>query len=225
MRVGLTWGRAVELLSHQRQNILAYYPVCWLPWAMDTSRADHLPIGSAGLIATAVVERAAQRVGGIVYPTLWHHDTVETGVFQRVMMAWLTMVADQGCQVAVVTGLPGTVAEDLALIEAAEMALCQHRLLALAVSPLELVDGTMHDRGALWETSLMLALRPDLVDLTRVVGEYEQDVRNVASASLGQQSLMLAGERLAGAVRDLLEHRNTAALAALYQQRRERYRQ
>jgi len=225
VRVGLTWGRAVELLPHQRQHILAHNPVCWLPWAMDTSRADHLPIGSAGLIATAVVERAAQRVGGIVYPTLWHHNAVETGVFQRVMTAWLTMVADQGCQVAVITGLAGTVAEDLALIEAAEMALCQHQLLALAVSPLELVDGTMHDRGALWETSLMLALRPDLVDLTRVGGEHEQAVRNVASSSLGQQTLMLAGERLAGAVRDLLEYRNTAALAVLYQQRRERYRQ
>jgi len=81
----------------------------------------------------------------------------------------------------------------------------------------------MQDHGALWETSLMLAIRPDLVDVNQIADHDGQDVRHVASPSLGQQALHLAGERLAVAVRDLLERRDTSVIAALYQQRRVRY--
>lgn len=223
MSAAPVWGRAIELLVYQQQQIAAGTPVCWLPWATYATYGNHLPLGTAGFITTAIVERAAQRVGGVVYPVLWRDRDLDINLFRQMLTARLAMVAGQGFQIAVVVGLPETATDDLAVMEVAESAQHQHRLLVLAVSPFELVDEKMQDHGALWETSLMLAIRPDLVDVNQIADHDGQDVRHVASPSLGQQALHLAGERLAIAVRDLLERRDTSVIAALYQQRRVRY--
>ncbi len=217
------WGRAIELLVCQQQQIAARTPVCWLPWATYATYGNHLPFGTPGFITTAIVERAAQRVGGVVYPVLWRDRDLDINLFRQMLTARLAMVAGQEFQIAVVVGLPETATDDLAVMEVAESAQHQHRLVVLAVSPFELVDEKMQDHGALWETSLMLAIRPDLVDVNQIADHDGQDVRHVASPSLGQQALHLAGERLAIAVRDLLERRDTSVIAALYQQRRVRY--
>lgn len=223
MSAAPVWGRAIELLVYQQQQIAAGTPVCWLPWATYATYGNHLPFGTPGFITTAIVERAAQRVGGVVYPVLWRDRDLDINLFRQMLTARLAMVAGQGFQIAVVVGLPETATDDLAVMEVAESAQHQHRLLVLAVSPFELVDEKMQDHGALWETSLMLAIRPDLVDVNQIADHDGQDVRHVASPSLGQQALHLAGERLAIAVRDLLERRDTSVIAALYQQRRVRY--
>ncbi len=223
MSAAPVWGRAIELLVCQQQQIAAGTPVCWLPWATYATYGNHLPLGTPGFITTAIVERAAQRVGGVVYPVLWRDRDLDINLFRQMLTARLAVVAGQGFQIAVVVGLPETATDDLAVMEVAESAQHQHRLLVLAVSPFELVDEKMQDRGALWETSLMLAIRPDLVDVNQIADHDGQDVRHVASPSLGQQALHLAGERLAIAVRDLLERRDTSVIAALYQQRRVRY--
>ncbi len=217
------WGRAIELSSLRKQQIVARTPVSWIPWAIYREYGTHLPAGTAGLITMAVVERAAQRVGGVVYPVLWFDHDFDINLFRQMLAARLTTVAGQSFQIAVIVGLSENVTDDLAVIEVAESAQRQHRILVLAVSPFELVDEQMQDRGAIWETSLMLAIRPDLVDVNQIADHDGQDVRHVASSSLGQQALHLAGERLAIAVRDLLERRDAAVIAALYQQRRVRY--
>jgi creatinine amidohydrolase len=124
-------------------------------------------------------------------------------------------------------------AHELAMIEAAERAMRKSGLLALAVPPLALVDEAMLDHAALWETSLALALRPDLVRLDMLgreplqvesSGVIGRDPRNTASASLGTSALNLAVERLAKAVSELLASDDPAPLYALYTERRERYR-
>ncbi|MDN5271314.1 creatininase family protein [Chloroflexus sp. MS-CIW-1] len=217
------WGRATELLFAQQQQIVTRTPVCWLPWATYTTYGNHLPFGTPGFITTAIVERAAQRVGGVVYPVLWRDLDLDINLFRQMLTARLTTVAGQAFQIAVVVGRSENTTDDLSIIEVAESAQHQHRILVLAVSPFELVDEQMQDHGAIWETSLMLAIRPDLVDVNQIVDHDGQDVRHVASPSLGQQALHLAGERLAVAVRDLLERRDTSVIAALYQQRRVRY--
>jgi creatinine amidohydrolase len=118
------------------------------------------------------------------------------------------------------------------MIDAAERAIDRHGLLTLAVPPLALVDESMLDHSALWETSLAMALRPDLVRLdalghgplslktSAVIG---RDPRHTASASIGTSALGLAAERLATAVSELLDSNDPAPLRALYTQRRARY--
>ncbi len=217
------WGRCIELLPGQQQQIIAHHPICWLPWATLTPHGPHLARGVAALIAEAVATGAARRVGGVVYPLLWHERPADDPLFQQWLAAQLISLAAQGFQMAVVIGLPESATADLALIETAEMVMAQHHLLTLAIAPFELVDSTMHDQGALWETSLLEAIRPDLVDRSQPVLNDRRDVRDVASPSLGQQALTLASEQLAKAVQVVHSHQNTAAVAALYQQRRARY--
>lgn len=216
------WGCCVDLLPARQQQLIAKHPVCWLPWATLEARGSHLPRGGAGFIAEAVAEGAARRVGGVLYPILWWDDAADVALFRQMLAARLASVAAQGFQAAVVIGFAETTAIDLALIETAEAALAQHQLLTLAISPLELVDETMQDHGALWETSLLLALHPELVDFGQLAPTGGSNVRDVASPSLGQHALALAIERLATAVYDVYKRRNVAAIAALYQQRRAR---
>lgn len=217
------WGRCTALRPAQYQQIIAKHAICWLPWATLESRGVHLPRGAAGLIAEAVVEGAARRAGGVLYPLIWRDSDTDLNLFRQTLIARLATIAAQGFQIAVVVGIVDSIATDLALIETAEAAFAQHHLLTLAVSPLELVDETMHDHGALWETSLVLALHPEWVDLNQLTSDEAQEVRHVASPSLGHHALTLASERLATAVQDIYSRRNAAAITALYQQRRARY--
>lgn len=223
MSAAQAWGRCVDVLPAQQQQLIAKQPICWLPWATLEPRGSHLPCGVAGYIAEAVAEGAARRVGGILYPLLWWDSNDNVELFRQLVTARLAAVAAQGFQVAIVIGLPETTMIDLALIEAAEAAWSQHQLLTLAISPLELVDETMQDRGALWETSLLLAIHPELVDLSQFAPNDGRNVRDVASASLGNHALTLAIDRLTKAVQDVHTRRNVAAITALYQQRRARY--
>ncbi len=222
-QVSPRWAKAVELTPARQAQVLAAHPVCWQAWASLTAPVPHLPVGARGLIAEAVAERSAHRVGGLIYPLLWRDEQCDLAGFRQQLLARLAWAASQQCALAVIVGLPTTPADDLALIEIAETVMRQSNLLILALSPLELVDATMHDQGGLWETSMTLALRPDLVDLNDIAASMAQNVRDVASPSLGQQALTLASERLSVAARDLLAHRNVTALTALYQQRRLRY--
>lgn len=217
------WGRYTELLPIQQQQLVQKHPIAWLPWATLVARGLHLAQGAAGWIAEAVTERAIRHVGGVLYPVLWRDPGLEIPLFRQLLTARLQSIADQGFQIAVVVGFPDNAEVDLMLMETAEAMLRQHHLLTLAVSPLELVDTTMQDRGALWETSLLLAIRPTLVNLHQLDTNDERNVRDLASPSLGQQVLVLAGERLATAVHDLYTRQNVAAVTALYQQRRVQY--
>jgi len=69
------------------------------------------------------------------------------------------------------------------------------------------------DHAAAWETSLMLALRPDLVDLSRLpgsglpealIGVHGRDPRKFASAEYGQRGVEAIVRRIGEKVREML---------------------
>jgi creatinine amidohydrolase len=116
-------------------------------------------------------------------------------------------------------------------MDAAEYAISAHGLLVLAVPPLALVDEEMLDHAAHWETALLLALRPRLVDLdalapgplhpasSAVLGE---DPRR-ATPTQGEAALSLATDRIAASVAALLNHGGADVLRELYARRRAGY--
>ncbi|HUT74214.1 MAG TPA: creatininase family protein [Armatimonadota bacterium] len=87
---------------------------------------------------------------------------------------------------------------------------------AWACTGYELVRDEIPDAGdhaAAWETSLMLALRPDLVDLSRLpagddpkdlIGVVGRDPRKFASAEYGRQGVEAIVRRVGEKVRELL---------------------
>ncbi len=240
-RLPAAWGRYSELDSHTLADIRAAAPIAYLPWGALEWHGPHLPFGVDGIIAEAVAERTVQRTGGVLLPTSWWptaalptHDTlaVRVATLQLLLNDLFEALATAGWLVLVIINGHYTQGHELVLLHAAERAL-EHGLRVLPLPPMLLIDETMLDHAALWETSLMLALRPDLVHLdvlgTRPLapdysGVVGQDPRGTASAAMGRQALNMAVQFIARAVEGILaETTTTETLTAFYAQRHDFY--
>lgn len=235
------WGRYTELRPEALTAIRTAAPVAYLPWGALEWHGPHLPFGVDGFIAEVVAERTARRTGGVLLPTTWwpittipHSDSlsVRSEVIRALWDDIFAGMARAGWKVAVLLSGHYAHGHELALMDAAETAIRKHGLLALGLPPLALVDEEMLDHAALWESSQMLALRPDLVTMEslaagplkpQVSAVLGRDPRGHASASLGDRALTLAVERIVKAVEQLLADGNPAPLYALYERRRAHY--
>ncbi|NWF82007.1 MAG: creatininase family protein [Chloroflexi bacterium] len=242
MSTTAAWGRYTEVRPPALEAIRAITPVAYLPWGGLSWHGPHLPLGLDTIVAEATAERAIRRTGGVLLPPLtWplatphHRDSLglSAATLRALLADSLAALAQGGWRVAVLISGHYSPGHELLLIEAAEAAISRHGLLTLAIPPLALVDEEMLDHAALWESSVLLALRPDLVDLnalgagpldpssSAVVG---RDPRETASPSLGLSVLSIAIERICSAVEALLATGDPAPLQTLYERRRERYR-
>lgn len=235
------WGHYAELRPAELAAIRARTPVAYLPWGGGSWHGPHLPHGLDTIVAEAVAERCVRRTGGVLLPaTCWplgpapHAGSLglRVATMRALLDDALAALAADGWRAAVLVSGHSSPGSDLVLIQAARAAIANHGLLALAVPPLALVDDEMLDHAGLWECSLLLALRPELLDLAALgegplspaeSGVVGRDPRHTASASIGVSALNLAVERLVLAVRDLLERGDPAPLHALYAQRLERH--
>ena len=235
------WGRYVELRPDTLAAIIDETPVAYVPWGALEWHGPHLPFGVDGFTAEALCERVARRTGGVILPTTWWSMTTlphrfSLSVHSDVMeLLWDSIFAELtriGCRVVVLISGHYAQGHELVLIDAAEHAIAKYNLSVLAVPPLALVDETMLDHAALWETALMLALRPRMVDIdalgkgplkpatSAVLG---QDPRR-ATPTQGESALLLATERLVADVNLLLKQDRPRILQELYTRRRAVYR-
>ncbi|HBY96748.1 MAG TPA: hypothetical protein DEP84_22845, partial [Chloroflexi bacterium] len=170
-------GRYTELLPAELEAILAETLLAVIPWGALEFHGPHLPLGLDGLVAEAFAARLVERTGGILFPATWwavttlpHQFSVQlpSEVIRTLFDALLTQLAEIGFQrIALISGHYAH-PHELLLIEAAEGALTRG-LLVLAAPPLALLgDPALLDHAARWETSQLLALRPDLVRLERL---------------------------------------------------------
>ncbi len=235
----LNWGYYVELRPEQLAAIRKVAPILYLPCGSLAWHGSHLPLGTDTLTVEAIGEQVVRRTGGVLLPTFWlaisataRNDmlAVQQATGQQMWNDMFDNLALMGWRVIVVLNGLTTYEQETILMQAAERAMQQHSLLVLAVPPLVLVDPSLMDQGALWESSLLLSVRPSLVHL-HALGDDDQalernavqgrDPRGAASPSLGDTVMRMAAERLSTAVLDLLKHNDPAPLFALYQQRRE----
>lgn len=236
------WGKYTELRPDALAAIRAAIPVAYLPWGALEWHGPHLPLGLDGLVAETVAERTVRRTGGVLLPTTWWpvatlpHTTslsVRSDIVCQLWEGIFSGLSQAGWQIIVLISGHYTPGHELALMEVAQQAMKTHPgLLVLALPPLALVDEEMLDHGALWQTSLLLALRANLVDLDLLgtgalhpadSGVLGRDPRGLASASLGHTTLELAVERITNAVEQLRREGTTASLRAFYERRRTRY--
>jgi len=241
MTNALPWGHYAELRPAELAAIRERAPVAYLPWGGLSWHGPHLPLGLDTLLAEAVAERCARRTGGVLLPAVcWplgpapHPDSLglRATTLRALLSDALAALAAGGWRAAVLVSGHYSPGSDLLMIQAARSAIADYGLLVLAVPPLGLVDDEMLDHAALWESSVLLALRPDLVELAALgdgplhpatSGVVGRDPRHTASASIGLSTLNLAVERIVTAVRELVERRDPAPLHALYAQRLEHH--
>lgn len=239
------WGRYAELHPDELAAILAAAPAAYVPWGALEWHGPHLPLGLDGLVAENVATRAAALSGGVILPTTWwaittlphaHSITAPPDVVVSLWRNTFHALAGVGFRViALITGHYAQ-AHDYLLMQAADEAMRETGALIITAPELAVLDGPPRlDHAALWETSSLLAIRPDLVRLDRLdaaapsgdanLARYAVlggDPRLAATPALGETTLSEAAIAWAGWVRDLLADPDAARVQAFHARRRAR---
>ena len=191
----------LDLLPHEFRARLSARPVAYLPLGTLEWHGEHAPLGSDALISAGLFERAARRFGGVVLPPLFlgpdrsrpepggrtlvgmdYADVttpprqldgsaywVSRGLFLQLCEAVLVQAARAGFTVVVADGHGPS---RRAWGENADA--WEQQLGVKLVSVWRDLRDTWRsqmDHAARNETSLVMALRPDLVDLTRLAAD------------------------------------------------------
>ncbi len=206
--------RLEELLPAELEQRIAEKPAAIVPFGTLEWHSYHLPVGLDSIKANLLCERLAEEsgavlvpsthwaVGGVPFPYTMGFDlglieTLAGQVFRQLgMFGFRTIVALTGH-----FGLEHT----LALKRSALQTMRQTTLTIFAGGEFEAVTdlGYHGDHAAKWETSLLMALRPELVQLNRVDasqpldGIIGEDPRQNASPVLGKEMADLIVARLA----------------------------
>ncbi len=219
--------RYEEMLPHQIEEALRSKPIAYLPWGALEWHGRHLAIGNDALKAHALCLGAAQRSGGVVLPPVWcgfhtmalagftHTLEFSEDLVRQLAAEYLTQLDKNGFKViVVVTGHYGA-AHVKALKEVAERVGQRTRAKIWVLPEYELTKediGYRGDHAGKWETSLLMHLRPELVDMSqqpadpqaKLEGVGGEDPRFHASAELGRTTAQAIEERLASGALQLL---------------------
>jgi creatinine amidohydrolase len=204
---------------------LAEKPALVLALGTIEWHSHHLPLGLDLLKAQAIAERAAERADAVLAPPAWwaaggvpqpYTLRLPSAVTEPVLTAVLRGLADMGFRaIALVNGHYGL--ENSIAVRRAALAVESATVFPLADYELLTDLGATGDHAGVWETALLMPVRPELVhlehegDLPGVIGE---DPRGRATRELGEQGLATAAERVAAAVeRALSEPRGPYAEA------------
>jgi len=221
--------RYEEMLPHELEEALARFPVAYVPVGSLEWHGRHLPLGNDTLKAYGILLRTAGRYGGVVVPpTYWGHmahwkpgchpglpSEVVDGLFTAIFRGLVTV----GFKVVIgVTGhdVPEQVAS---LRKAVEAISADGSAAGFAMMEGDLYDlpGDEMDHAAHWETSILMALRPDLVEMERISGEdltteegsreagiYGRDPRTDASVELGERIVSRIADNIGRKAQELL---------------------
>ena len=174
--------RAELMLPWQLRAAMAARPVIYLPLGTIEWHCEHLPVGLDALTAHGLCIGAARQDGGVVSPPLYYGTGGGHGAYpwtimmpsEREIAAQLIRtferLEDFGCQLAVL--FSGHFADtQLAMIDhlAAEWNAKRRPLtvFATAVNRIEGLD-IPPDHAGVFETTLLYALHPELVQLGRL---------------------------------------------------------
>lgn len=225
--------RYTELMPEEFEAVMRDTPVAYLPWGALEWHGYHMPMGVDGMKAEAILQRVADKTGGVVLPAVWcGYDTLaieKNGAFpftlefkrdtiKQLLTDYLEQLSDVGFKLIVVLtshyGPPHTAA----LIEAANLFTIWEterdtRVWVIPENELGLHEGYRGDHAAKWETTIMMHLRPDLVKMERLSDETAgakggilgEDPRGVASAELGEHIVGVIVDRLAERVQRYLK--------------------
>ncbi|MEN9935629.1 MAG: hypothetical protein RLZZ387_2208 [Chloroflexota bacterium] len=224
-----------ELRAHLERCPVAYLPLGTLEW-----HGEHNPLGADALISAGLFERAARAFGGVVLPPLFlgpdrtrlerdgtqlqgmDYDRVTTpprqldgscywvpeGLFLLILEGIVAQVARAGFRVLVADGHGPS---RLALGRAASGWEAQYGIRIVSVAR-DFAEGwrSQMDHAALNETSLLLALRPELVELGRLPADRTiwpqgvggDDPRD-ATAAHGEACIVASLALLGARLRDL----------------------
>jgi creatinine amidohydrolase len=210
-----------ELTPTALAERLADTPVLVLPFGTIEWHSHHLPLGVDGLVAEDLSAAIADgchavlaptsywAVGGVPFP---YTLTLPIDVIEPLLVAVFEQFADMGFRVIVAfTGHFG-LDQTLAVKRAASVVMRRSPVTIAALTPYDLVSEVYQgDHAGPGETSLMMAMRPELVDLAAVAadqplpGVIGDDPRGRATGERGEALRDLIIERTVAVVSRLLD--------------------
>lgn len=227
-----------EMLPHELEAVLKTAPVAYVPLGTFEHHGAHMPIGNDSIKAHALCKLVAEQTGGVVLPALYYGTGGGHLNFQWTIMAeerpvrellalTFRKLAANGFKVIVgLTGhYPGEQTDMLKGV-AAEVEAELDGVRIIGIPEYELYTPPVGDHAAKWETSLLMVLRPDLVEMHRLgekpeePGEHKfhnddpsdplyaiagEDPRHFASEELGRRAMDEIVARLTEQVREALQ--------------------
>jgi creatinine amidohydrolase len=216
-------SRLARLSSPAAEARLHAASIAYVPLGSLEYHGPHLPLGVDMITAEGVCLAAADRSGGVVLPPIYLAngclDLPHTLDFDPALVeAWTRAVVAQlrrrGVRVVVLlTGhgpldlihLLKRVARDTSLPDFPVYGLCWLELNAARLTEPQTGEPTVIDHASTIETSWMLALAPDLVDLeqlppdptTPTLGVYGANPRFTASPRIGREQVDACADLLA----------------------------
>ncbi len=234
--------RYTDLRPHELTHRLEHFPVALAPWGALEWHGPHLPFGLDGLVAEAFGEQLAEKSGAVLLPTTYlpitalpHPQSIpfRTDVVRGSWEDLLLGLGTAGFRLVCLISGHYAQGHEIVLAEVAEQVTRDQGLLVLAGTPLALLeDPDLLDHAGLWETSQLLASRPDLVDLKALPPESDLLARDVAvlgpdprsaTEAKGHEILGQALEAWSGWIERLLAEDDPQPLFDLYAERRSSY--
>ena len=178
----MTEVRAERMLPWEIREAMAARPLVYIPLGTIEWHCEHLPVGLDALTALGVCVLAARKDGGLVLPALHYGTGGGHGNYPWTIMMGseaeisasldktLARLEDFGCKLAVL--FSGHFADtQLVMIDriAAEWNAAKHRLRVFSTA-VNRIEGLAiaPDHAGVFETTLLYALHPDLVQLGRL---------------------------------------------------------
>jgi creatinine amidohydrolase len=195
--------------SELRQTVERGCRLAVIPFGSVEHQGGHLPLGSDALLADVVGETVAARLDAVLAPTVRvgyaeHHASgmgtlsVPAGVVSEIAFYVAASLIRHGVRVIALVSTHG--ANHPALQEAAQR-LTKHHPGVVACAPRGDVGPDPGSHSGVWLTSVMLAIRPDLVDLASVEPDLRDEVES-ASAAHGADRLERFASSIIQQVRD-----------------------
>jgi creatinine amidohydrolase len=195
------------------------FPIVYVPFGLIEWRGRHLPLGNDALKAHAILVKTAERFGGVVYPPVYFHEGFDRKALVPVLTELFERLKKMGFRVII--GVSGhNVQGQIDMInQALEPVVADGTAAGVGLWEITLSRGQESgtDHAAKWETSNMMFLYPDLVDMSELGtgplapnmkppdGIGGLDPRVHASAEVGRRNVALAAEAIGRKARQLLE--------------------
>jgi creatinine amidohydrolase len=215
---------------------VAYVPLGALEW-----HGEHGPLGLDGVKAHHICERAAERTGGVVFPTVFWgaFDTMPfpfTFHFARAHLETLvgqllTQLSDWGFEVIVLLSGHYPPTQIKMLRDACRSFNRQGRAVSLGAPEMGFATDIDYfgDHAGMWESSIMLAIQPEWVDLSAMPGGLSamerltkygtmgKDPAAMANAERGRAAIDHIVTGLSNSVHRVMADQNDEAFEAVYQ--------
>jgi len=203
----------------QLEKALRNFPVVYVPFGLIEWHGRHLPLGNDALKAHAILVKTAEQSGGVVYPPVYFHEGFPKEFLVPVLTELFQRLKKTGFRV--ILGVSGhNVRAQIDMIEKALAPVTADGTVAGAgLWEITLSRGadSNTDHAGKWETSNMMFLYPDLVDI-RALGDGPLaasmkppdgisglDPRKHASPDVGRRNVELASQAIGKKAWELLQ--------------------